>query len=465
MPSRGDRSTPHPGHGVHPKGSGSHAGGHHNGGSQAGAHQNIGSKGGVHYGASGSLKPASASSLGSLKLGSGNTSPAGANANAAPTLGSLKLGGSNTPGSRLSDLHSPIKDHPRIVGLKDKLLTQTQGAMRPAANRVRPTMKLANKTSRGLTPAQATAVKQALSGPESTPFDKQIWKDYSAGRTLNTAQVRRLAQIAGRSRNPEVVNGLIAMQRHNASLASAYRLASILAGSGLGPNLVAVAPGVFGPAQAGAVLGAGAGAFGGLAGGGLGTGAVGGGLGALGGDVGGADSGVLGSMFPTGSSGVMIPMTGGKGDGPGFLVGMEPNLDEVSNTVAADPSLSVEDVIAETSSWQTTRFLQVGNATKEPLTVFLQYRTVDPNGDWSWVPAEPGSTEVLSYKLTPGQVADLHESDWRIHASRVRLWAVSDAQQFRRFQEQDLWLVPETDDEGNHGYSAPAIQTYQVAIR
>ena len=170
-------------------------------------------------------------------------------------------------------------------------------------------------------------------------------------------------------------------------------------------------------------------------------------------------------MFPTGSTAVMLPMGGSNTDGPGFVVGMDPNLDDVIKTVTADPSLAVQDVIAETSSWQTTRFLQVGNATKEPLTVFLQYRTADENGDWNWLPAEPGSNKVLSYKLTPGQVVDLQESDWRIHASRVRLWATSDGRQYRGFQEQDLWLVPETDDEGSHGYSAPAIQTYQVAIR
>jgi hypothetical protein len=33
------------------------------------------------------------------------------------------------------------------------------------------------------------------------------------------------------------------------------------------------------------------------------------------------------------------------------------------------------------------------------------------------------------------------------------------------FKEQDLWLVPETSPEGAHGYSAPELQTFTLAIR
>ncbi len=72
---------------------------------------------------------------------------------------------------------------------------------------------------------------------------------------------------------------------------------------------------------------------------------------------------------------------------------------------------------------------------------------------------------MLAFELEPGQSADLTDGDWEVNGSRARLWAVSASREYANFRDSDLWLVPETNDEGYHGYEAAEIQTFEVAIR
>src|SRR5262249_36600818 len=120
---------------------------------------------------------------------------------------------------------------------------------------------------------------------------------------------------------------------------------------------------------------------------------------------------------------------------------------------------------AEETPWQTTRYIRVANATKEKLTVYLQVKTQDESEEWVWYPAQPGADDVLAFELEPGQAADLSDGDWAVNGSRVRLWAASASREYLAFRDKDLWLVPETNDEGYHGYESADVQTFEVAIR
>jgi hypothetical protein len=46
----------------------------------------------------------------------------------------------------------------------------------------------------------------------------------------------------------------------------------------------------------------------------------------------------------------------------------------------------------------------------------------------------------------------------------VRLWAVSAKKSWNEYRTSDLWLVPETDDSGEHVYLAPEVGTFTYVI-
>jgi hypothetical protein len=110
---------------------------------------------------------------------------------------------------------------------------------------------------------------------------------------------------------------------------------------------------------------------------------------------------------------------------------------------------------------QTRRFLRVRNATDKPLQVYVRYRTVNDQGKWQWYPGEPTSREAVVRKVAPGQTVDLLHEDWRINASRVRIWAEAPGGTYRQeaYRNQDLWLVSQ-DGQGNRRYLAAAMETY-----
>jgi hypothetical protein len=114
---------------------------------------------------------------------------------------------------------------------------------------------------------------------------------------------------------------------------------------------------------------------------------------------------------------------------------------------------------------QTRRYLRVKNDTQERLTVYVQYRTLTTKDRWAWFPVDPEQSEKAAvYVFEPGEEADLSHEDWRVNASRVRIWAVTEeGTAWLENKEEDLWLVPEID-EARHQYLAPTMETYTVTF-
>jgi hypothetical protein len=115
------------------------------------------------------------------------------------------------------------------------------------------------------------------------------------------------------------------------------------------------------------------------------------------------------------------------------------------------------------AAFQVERFLRIKNDSGEKLTVFLQVRTRNDKGQWSWMPEEPGTkAKAMSFDLDAGKTLDL---TGKVSASRVRLWARSDTASFMDYADQDLWLVPETRSNGEHRYQASRMQTYTFTMK
>ena len=116
--------------------------------------------------------------------------------------------------------------------------------------------------------------------------------------------------------------------------------------------------------------------------------------------------------------------------------------------------------------WQTTRFLRIGNDTKEKVRVNVQYFTLDDAGQWVWGPSAPEQMgPPLAFELDPGEIVDIQDGDWRVNGQRVRIWADSDSRAWNQFKDADLWLVPERDGEDNAGYVAADVQTFNFNMR
>ena len=115
------------------------------------------------------------------------------------------------------------------------------------------------------------------------------------------------------------------------------------------------------------------------------------------------------------------------------------------------------------SAFQVERFLRIKNDSGEKLTVFLQVRTRNDRGEWVWSPEAPGSkAKVMTFDLEAGKTLDLTD---KVSASRVRLWARSESSSFMDYANQDLWLVPETTNSGEHRYQAGQMQTFTFTMK
>jgi len=112
------------------------------------------------------------------------------------------------------------------------------------------------------------------------------------------------------------------------------------------------------------------------------------------------------------------------------------------------------------------RFLEVANETNETVTVYVQYRSAK-NGSFSWAPADPRSSkQAVSFQLAPGQRTQIRHDDALVRASKVRIWAEgANGGRWNEHQSQDLWLVSETNDQGQHLYQAVDMETTTYAIR
>src|SRR5262249_20364248 len=66
---------------------------------------------------------------------------------------------------------------------------------------------------------------------------------------------------------------------------------------------------------------------------------------------------------------------------------------------------------------QKTRYLRLGNGTKKKTTFFLRYHAPDDDGQFAWFPGE--ADDPIEITLAPGEVVDVFDGDWHVHADRV----------------------------------------------
>jgi len=134
---------------------------------------------------------------------------------------------------------------------------------------------------------------------------------------------------------------------------------------------------------------------------------------------------------------------------------------------ADDMDYTEEGTVGPTSVAYHARHLLIGNASKEKVTVHVQYLTQDENGNWVWLPGDPeNATESVTFELEPDQYGDAFDGDWRIQAARVRIWAESESgQKWEKHKDSDFLLVPEVDAEGIPTYMAPEMGTVKWIVK
>lgn len=140
----------------------------------------------------------------------------------------------------------------------------------------------------------------------------------------------------------------------------------------------------------------------------------------------------------------------------------------VVDAPAATPASAeaTENEETEESTTQFLRQLRVSNNSGEKVTVHLQYCTLNDDESEIWLPADPKeSTKDLSFTLEPGQTTVVKDEDTNIAANRVRFWVQGKSGTWKEFRNQDLWLVPEKDADGDHSYEADDMETYTVSIK
>ena len=108
------------------------------------------------------------------------------------------------------------------------------------------------------------------------------------------------------------------------------------------------------------------------------------------------------------------------------------------------------------------RYLYLHNDTGQSLTVSLVYQTLDKEKKkWQWLPGRPPSDQVVAFTLAPGVTQQAKNGKEPVLAFRARLWATGTGSSgWNEWKDNDLFLVPEKDEEGNHRYYASAYDTF-----
>jgi len=184
-------------------------------------------------------------------------------------------------------------------------------------------------------------------------------------------------------------------------------------------------------------------------------------------NIGGFGGGGFGGGFVTGGA---FAQGGFGGDGfvpgtPGVAVASSPSETVITNdgspaiAQGANGKSNVEE--GEVEQVFTKRFLKVKNDSGMPMKVFVQYRGQDDNKKWAWLPADPNdSKDALVFDLAVGEETFLQHKGSKLSASRVRIWGVAAEQNWFDFRDQDLWVVPEMDQRGEHRYQATEMRTF-----
>ena len=102
-----------------------------------------------------------------------------------------------------------------------------------------------------------------------------------------------------------------------------------------------------------------------------------------------------------------------------------------------------------------TRFIRLANATDDVVTVNLKYASFDE------MDSEVVTEKPLSINLEPGQEVDLFEGNWRVNASKMRIWAENEdgSKRWDRFKDKTFNLVP------NGSYEATDLETLVFKIQ
>lgn len=161
------------------------------------------------------------------------------------------------------------------------------------------------------------------------------------------------------------------------------------------------------------------------------------------------------------------PTGAGTADTAGTLAENDPPANDPGVSVESPTDNLGEDVVSVTSVPHHTRYLRVANITGGKLKVYLQYYTEDENGDWDWSPATPEKdADAFAVDLDPQEATDIMDGDWRVNASKVRIWAKSDdGKEWNKFKTVDLDLVPEKDAAGTPTYLADNEETFCFTIK
>ena len=154
---------------------------------------------------------------------------------------------------------------------------------------------------------------------------------------------------------------------------------------------------------------------------------------------------------------------------PGYGVPVDPVYASPDPGVELIPGIVVTGSPSVAADQGTTRFtrrlLHVANNTHEPITVYVQFHSQVEGGQWSWLPADPAtSQEAFAFQLEAGQAGHLDYNGVPISASRVRIWAQSATQQWNTYRDEDLWLVSEVDASGQRAYVATEMETYPFSV-
>jgi hypothetical protein len=113
------------------------------------------------------------------------------------------------------------------------------------------------------------------------------------------------------------------------------------------------------------------------------------------------------------------------------------------------------------------RYLEVYNATSEPVTVRLQYLTMNDQAQWTWVPIAPGqSSRALMFRLKPGEKTYLQDDGDYLAAHRVRMWATSEGgTEWLEFKDNDLELIDIDQESGERCYYAEDMETFTYTLQ
>jgi hypothetical protein len=118
------------------------------------------------------------------------------------------------------------------------------------------------------------------------------------------------------------------------------------------------------------------------------------------------------------------------------------------------------DFAYDAAPWQTTRYLRVGNATREKVVVSVRFLVETGPETTVWLPADPNDTgdDWAVMELEPGESADLKQDDWQVNARQVCIWARSDSSQWNQFRSRPLDLVSDQQYQS----AAPQVFNYTV---